>query len=369
MYKLNCDGDGFEGDEEANTSRQEPSLRDPSSNRNINDSMDSRGANSLENGVLGLDRQDDGHHDFKLIGKIGTNEDGDKFVHMKIIHISDHQTLCVLKTDSGHVDVIHDIMKKSQATIYRFSDKLAAEQKIQGNIQAFEFGSQKLHIHVESLNTGASGSRGPRAAAAPTHMKMAYQFAVNMQTSKIDAQPKLKLPSIVTSMLDEDFFQHHVQIYDDMKVLSGMLILSHGQCVSLYNTMKGSWVHYFNRRDCGLSNRQTRLISYQGEELDQILLNVTANMANEVRKLLDRELLHQRSGVRPTGLLDEFSEHCYFNRKEHEIVSTTFQTNDGDEFFEFLINQIGGTVRKVSVIFQNTLSRHLQSDLFLQFKQ
>lgn len=89
--------------------------------------MESRGTDSLENGGLGVDAHDDGHHDFKLIGKIGTNESGDKFVHMKIIHISDHQTLCVLKTDSGHVDVIHDIMKKSQATIYRFSDKLATE--------------------------------------------------------------------------------------------------------------------------------------------------------------------------------------------------------------------------------------------------
>jgi len=77
---------------------------------------------------------EENHQDFKLIGKVGTNEGGDKFIEMKLIHISDQQTLCVLKTDFGHVDVIHDIMKKSQATIYRFSDRLAAEHKILGSI-------------------------------------------------------------------------------------------------------------------------------------------------------------------------------------------------------------------------------------------
>jgi hypothetical protein len=152
-------------------------------------------------------------------------------------------------------------------------------------------------------------------------------------------------------MLDEDFFQHHVQIYDDMKVLSGMLLLSHGQCVSLFNTTKGNWVHFFNRRDCGQSNKQTRLISYLSDELDQILLDETSNLAKELRKVLDRELLLETSSARSTALVKEISEHCYFNRKEHEIVSTTFQANDSDDFFEFLINQVGGTVRKVSVIF------------------
>jgi hypothetical protein len=46
---------------------------------------------------------------------------------MKIIHISDHQTLSVLKTEKGHVDVIHDIMKTSLQQMYRFSDKIAME--------------------------------------------------------------------------------------------------------------------------------------------------------------------------------------------------------------------------------------------------
>jgi hypothetical protein len=127
MYRLNCDGDGFVGEEDANLTQPEASPKAFTANRVINESMDSRGASSLEDGGFAFDGQDDGHQDFKLIGKIGTNEGGDKFVQMKIIHITDHQTLCVLKTDFGHVDVIHDIMKKSQATIYRFSDKLATE--------------------------------------------------------------------------------------------------------------------------------------------------------------------------------------------------------------------------------------------------
>ena len=229
-----------------------------SSNRPINDSAELKAADLYDDDGLGIDTQDDLSQGYKLIGKIGTDESGDKFVQMKIIHISDHQTLCVLKTDAGHIDVIHDIMKKSHTNddIYRFSEKLITEQKIQGAIQAFEFGSQKLHIQVESLNTSTSARRGDsKSAAAPTLAKTAYQFSVNMQTSKIDSQYTLKLPSLVTSMLDEDFFQHHVQIYDDMKILSGMLILSHGQCVSLFNMMKGNWVHYFNRRDCNKSNR------------------------------------------------------------------------------------------------------------------
>ena len=107
-----------------------------------------------------------------------------------------------------------------------------------------------------------------------------------MQTAKINASCK-QLPSLVTSMLDEDFFQHHVQIYDDMKLLSGMLLLAHGQCVSLYNIQRGNWVHYFNRTDCNASNKQTRRISYHTEELTGLLKNVSQGFAAELRNILD----------------------------------------------------------------------------------
>jgi hypothetical protein len=58
-------------------------------------------------------------------------------------------------------------------------------------------------------------------------------------------------------MLDEEFMQENVQIYDDMKLLGGVLLLSHGQCVSIYNQQKSRWSHYFNMKNCKLSNIKT----------------------------------------------------------------------------------------------------------------
>ena len=50
-----------------------------------------------------------------------------------------------------------------------------------------------------------SGGQGSRRDDKATPQVIAYQFSVNMQTSKINTQCT-QLPSLVTSMLDEDFF-------------------------------------------------------------------------------------------------------------------------------------------------------------------
>lgn len=98
-----------------------------------------------------------------------------------------------------------------------------------------------------------------------------------------------------------------------------------------------------------------------------MLNNVSKSFADELRNVLDKDFLKlNASGVNyKTASCTDFSQHCYFNRQKSEIVSMVFQhANHANDNFEFLINQIGGSIRKVSVIFQKNLSRILQSDLF-----
>ena len=53
--------------------------------------------------------------------------------------------------------------------------------------------------------------------------------------NKFEIQSFKKYEDIVSSIQDEEFQQDIVHIYDDVKLKVGILLLSHGQNVSIYN--------------------------------------------------------------------------------------------------------------------------------------
>jgi hypothetical protein len=59
-----------------------------------------------------------------------------------------------------------------------------------------------------------------------------------MQTLKIYYNSLKSFPSLVASILDEEFFKTHISIFDDMKLHSSLLVLTHGQCLSLCHIAK-----------------------------------------------------------------------------------------------------------------------------------
>lgn len=56
------------------------------------------------------------------------------------------------------------------------------------------------------------------------------------------------------------------------------------------------------------------MISYQSDDVEQMLQNVSSNMAAELRNVLDRDFLQLNTGIHHREDANEFSQHCYFNR-------------------------------------------------------
>ena len=165
-----------------------------------------------------------------------------------------------------------------------------------------------------------------------------------MQTMKIDYQSKCQMSTLMTSILDEDFYQSHIKIYEDIKILSGLLVLTHGQCVTLYNIPNKQWSHYFNRKFIQYSNEQTKEIlkeqnkDFGGpeEDIQMMLLGMNKN---------DEETEKEKK------FKMNFSHHCHFNKKAYEVIETAFLPIKSDSVYELLIRQQGGQIRKVSIIY------------------
>jgi hypothetical protein len=45
------------------------------------------------------------------------------------------------------------------------------------------------------------------------------------------------------------------------------------------------------------------------------------------------------------------SDHCYFNKKQHEVGKMTFMQQKTDNCFNFMVQMVNGRVRKVSIIY------------------
>ena len=56
------------------------------------------------------------------------------------------------------------------------------------------------------------------------------------------------------------------------------------------------------------------MISYQSDDVEQMLQNVNSNMASELRRVLDRDFLQLNTGINLRDDSNDFSQHCYFNR-------------------------------------------------------
>ena len=87
-----------------------------------------------------------------------------------------------------------------------------------------------------------------------------YKYQIDFQNCKINYQSRIEMPTLVSSILDEEIFKNHVSIFDDIKIQSSLILLSHGQILTIYNIVKKHWLHFFNRETISRSNKQTKLI-------------------------------------------------------------------------------------------------------------
>ena len=52
-------------------------------------------------------------------------------------------------------------------------------------------------------------------------------------------------------------------------------------------------------------------------------------------------------------------EHCHFNRRRNEILQCVFKANMSEQH-ELLVNQLGGGVRTVSIIYQRKEAKRIR---------
>jgi hypothetical protein len=165
----------------------------------------------------------------------GAKTQGDQYSDIKIFHTGENQLMTILRTEEGHIDITTDLLK-DDLVFDRFTDRLFKEHGVRGgSVKKIIYGAQKLHIELSD--------------------KLTYQFNINPQTSKLDYQSRQEWRSVVASVLDESFFKNHIKLFDDMKMLNGLLVLAHGQTVCMYNLTKKKWSYFFNRGEIKKSNQ------------------------------------------------------------------------------------------------------------------
>ena len=167
-----------------------------------------------------------------------------------------------------------------------------------------------------------------------------FQFGINYQSNLIEDQPKKPMDGLITSLLDEDFYNTHVSLFDDLKIQNSLLIMAHGQVVSMYHMLTREWHNFFNTSSVSNSNKQTKSIpecnEHEGGEL-----NSSSSSAGSSEEEGQVELRSKNA----------VSDHCYFNKKPYEVSKVSFMSQKRHNCFDFLICMQNGRVRKVTIIF------------------
>lgn len=101
-----------------------------------------------------------------------------------------------------------------------------------------------------------------------------------------------------------------------------MLLLAHGQCISVYHLYKKEWYHYFNTDHCADSNKCTELINSQ----------------NSLNNSFEDNDIYSAEGEEENQEALRLSCHSYFNRKSFEVTQISFMPNQSANFYEFLVS-------------------------------
>lgn len=80
------------------------------------------------------------------IGKEKGRGSRDQYVALKLVQITRNQVMTVLQTREGHLDIMGDLLVDESELPDRFTDKLATQQRIQGQIKEVVFGAEKVHV-------------------------------------------------------------------------------------------------------------------------------------------------------------------------------------------------------------------------------
>lgn len=144
----------------------------------------------------------------------------------------------------------------------------------------------------------------------------------------------------MTSLLDEDFYNTHLSLFDDLKIQNSLLILAHGQVVSVYHMLTREWYNFFNTSSVSNSNKQTKSIQDFTQQEGGALNSSSSSGGSSEEE--DQVELQSKNAV---------SEHCYFNKKPYEVSKVSFMAQKRHNCFDFLICMQNGRVRKVTIIF------------------
>ena len=107
-------------------------------------------------------------------------------------------------------------------------------------------------------------------------------------------------------------------------MMNDLIILTHGQVVSMFHIIKKNWSHYFNRKEVKNSNLQTKFIARYTDQIQQML---------ETEKLLG----DKKETAEDFTFQISVGEHCFFNRKDQEVTSVEFLPVKSNCFYEFLL--------------------------------
>jgi hypothetical protein len=78
--------------------------------------------------------------------------------------------------------------------------------------------------------------------------------------NKINYNQRAEYHTLIDSLVSDQFVKKNLTVFSDVKLVGGLLVLTHGQIVSFYSVEGERWFHFFNKKEISRGNTITKQI-------------------------------------------------------------------------------------------------------------
>ena len=76
-----------------------------------------------------------------------------------------------------------------------------------------------------------------------------YRVEIDYFSQKIDLNKGEPCESMVMAILNERFMKKHLMIFQDVKILCGVVLFAHGNVLSVFDFSRENWTHHILKGD------------------------------------------------------------------------------------------------------------------------
>ena len=190
----------------------------------------------------------------------GIKTQGDEYASITITQLSEKDTLAVFRTKDGHIDIttdqiIYDFNFDMMSGQERKTDVLRVTQKDQSNLRGGKVINTvvtRKYFHLELQMYAKEGKK-------PGNKVIRYNLDF-ADRNKINYNQRAEYHTLIDSLVSDQFVKKNLTVFSDVKLVGGLLVLTHGQIVSFYSVEGERWFHFFNKKEISRGNTITKQI-------------------------------------------------------------------------------------------------------------